>query len=519
MRKGVWVRHNIKRRWEKLGIWNPNWGFAGRRLDASDDFTKWTWRWQPDGAGDGDSPGHYARGLVLRALRLRQNLLRGECAPVMPRSHLEPDALADTAEAFLISRPCFLFQLEVAEEQMRFARLLAPWIKGSYPSSTPREQVIKWWKKRGDWKDEYYGDGVYEKEWNYEFYHSKEHGTVTAWKWRHESPSPEPESLTPLEENRQWDSSIGMAEFMNFAPEEIDELADIDTHLLRPEDPWIKGAYGPPEPLVPGQCRRLPGEDRWKPVEYVWDTRPIPPHDPSLPRLGILDDLRAEQQARIASKEQEESADPEPDAVTPPPPKRRRLRHHQPDDKANEPRPRRSARVTGMKRPAEPLPQEIAPNKRTRTRESARAAAPIVAASSAPPPPRQTRGIKTKLVPTQSQPPPQEHAETQVKRGRGRPRKESMPSARPPTERKKKTPSARPTPARAERTTASGADASGTPRPRGRPRKDGGPGPHPSAKNKASAAPAGTRTATKGTAAGTDVPGVRKRRGRPRKSG
>ena len=31
-RYGVLVRHNVKRRWEKLGIWNPEWGFAGRNV-------------------------------------------------------------------------------------------------------------------------------------------------------------------------------------------------------------------------------------------------------------------------------------------------------------------------------------------------------------------------------------------------------------------------------------------------------------------------------------------------------
>ena len=27
--QGVIIRHNVKRRWEKLGVWNPKWGFAG----------------------------------------------------------------------------------------------------------------------------------------------------------------------------------------------------------------------------------------------------------------------------------------------------------------------------------------------------------------------------------------------------------------------------------------------------------------------------------------------------------
>ena len=39
-RKGVIVRHNVKRRWEKLGVWNPAWGFAGRQVHACDDHDK-----------------------------------------------------------------------------------------------------------------------------------------------------------------------------------------------------------------------------------------------------------------------------------------------------------------------------------------------------------------------------------------------------------------------------------------------------------------------------------------------
>ena len=31
-RKGVIVRYNVKRCWEKLGVWNPEWGFAGRKI-------------------------------------------------------------------------------------------------------------------------------------------------------------------------------------------------------------------------------------------------------------------------------------------------------------------------------------------------------------------------------------------------------------------------------------------------------------------------------------------------------
>ncbi|KAK4171127.1 hypothetical protein QBC36DRAFT_295652, partial [Triangularia setosa] len=80
------------------------------------------------------------------------------------------------AEAFLISRPWFIFQIEVAEEKMSYGRLSVE-DKRRYPYSA-QNQVIKWWKERGDWRDEF-----------------NRGSWVTAWKWQHESPSPEQEDL------------------------------------------------------------------------------------------------------------------------------------------------------------------------------------------------------------------------------------------------------------------------------------------------------------------------------------
>ncbi|KAJ9130070.1 hypothetical protein NKR23_g12365 [Pleurostoma richardsiae] len=196
-REGVIVRHLVKRRWEKLGVWNSQWGFAGRKIQPGDDFHRWTWWWEPEGAAD-DCGRKYREGreLVARALRLRQNLRRGEHAPVIRRSHLGPDATAAEAEAFLISRPWFIFQIEVAEEKT----------SGGRSAGT--------------------GD---------EFNRSN---NVTSWKWRHESPSLEPEDLAPL--NNMKDSPLDAAEEMEFTPSEIDELETID--LPRSEQPkgfWV----------------------------------------------------------------------------------------------------------------------------------------------------------------------------------------------------------------------------------------------------------------------------------------
>lgn len=54
-RLGILVRHNIKRRWERLGVWNPEWGFPGRRHLPSDDASRWKWPWQKSNE-DASSP-------------------------------------------------------------------------------------------------------------------------------------------------------------------------------------------------------------------------------------------------------------------------------------------------------------------------------------------------------------------------------------------------------------------------------------------------------------------------------
>ena len=142
-RMGVIARHCVKRRWEKLGVWNPQWGFAGRQVQPSDDFRMWRWRWQPDEPTEDETQAfRYSRDLVARALRLRQNLRRGEHTPVLPRSRLGQDITAAEAESFLISRPWFVFEIELAEEGQRHCRL--PFEdQVRYPCEI-RAQVVEW---------------------------------------------------------------------------------------------------------------------------------------------------------------------------------------------------------------------------------------------------------------------------------------------------------------------------------------------------------------------------------------
>jgi hypothetical protein len=440
-RCGVLVRHNVKRRWEKLGIWNPEWGFAGRNVQPNDNAYRWKWRWEQQTADDSESAG-YARDtqmeqLVARALRLRQNLRRGESAPVLPRSCLEQDATASQAESFIISRPWFIFRIELAEERTRYDRLSVD-EQRRYPYSA-RKQVIKWWKERGDWREEFD-----RKNW------------VTSWKWRHESPSPEPEDLTPI--NNMKDSPLDTTD-MDFTPSEIDDLETIE--LPSPEQP--KGFW---------TIRRKDSGLRAPfPGQLLEPFQPPPPPPGSLlyappgslpPRRSIFEKTPSEEEhdetllEQYGDSPQENPPEPQRDTTSPPPQKPRRQRQRQLQDRMDSaqdrdqppPLPRRSVRIGGMKRPAELLPSQAASNKKPTTQE--------------------TQRRKTRPVP--ARPPPKIETETRPKRGRGRPRKENGPSTRSAVTKKKaaRTPAL----AGAGRGGAAATATPAVPRRRGRPRKN-----------------------------------------------
>ncbi|KAI5859903.1 hypothetical protein GGS23DRAFT_607144 [Durotheca rogersii] len=348
-RTGVIVRHNVKRRWEKLGVWNPQWGFAGRGVQPADDFRKWAWQWLSDWVVDDEDRAYRHRfDAIISALRLRQNLRRGEYAPVAPHSHLGPDATPTQADAFLLSRPWFVFQMEVAEERERYQRL-SQRDQRRYPYS-PSDEVQKRWEERGHWRDAY-----------------NRTQEVTAWKWQHESPSPEPEDLGPIDHMKAC--PLDAAAAMQFTPSEVDDLETIELpESEQPEGFWaIKEDDQPP--YFPGQIGN--------PVAT------LEAMDNRFAETEAMIKGQYEQQEKKALLEEHNAPEPEPKPLGPPP-KRRRLRQHRPSDDVDEahdrggqslpPPARRSARIAGMKRPAEPQPLPAAPNKRPRPRPRGSAA-------------------------------------------------------------------------------------------------------------------------------------------------
>ncbi|KAK8108397.1 hypothetical protein PG984_014198 [Apiospora sp. TS-2023a] len=242
-RAGMVVRHVLKNRWRKLGVWNPAWGFAGRNVTPADRYRDWRWPWERQGAGEREAVEANRKELVLRALRERRHLHRGEYVPGPPQARLEPDSSLAQAESFLISRPWFEFRLERFEDTMRYNRLdqaTRLQYKGRLGPS-----VKERWQERGEWRKEFGLTPGFDIE------------RVTSWKWRHESPSPEPEDLSCITKPLQ---PVGLRYYhddLHFTPSEYDEIEVLERlREDRPENSWIVQDSDFDQPPIPGQVHR-----------------------------------------------------------------------------------------------------------------------------------------------------------------------------------------------------------------------------------------------------------------------
>ena len=153
-RMNIIVRRNIKRRWQKLGVWNPQWGIPGRlnNPQPNDDLSRWKWRWQhgssaAEWTSGPDGTALHLQHPIIRAVRLREGLHRGEHSPVPPLSCLQDDTSAPQAESFIISRPWFIYEAELQEERMRFKRV--PLEKRWHYHEPMSLRVIEQWKQGG----------------------------------------------------------------------------------------------------------------------------------------------------------------------------------------------------------------------------------------------------------------------------------------------------------------------------------------------------------------------------------
>ena len=402
-RSNIIVRHVIKRRWSKLGIWNPNWGIPGRLNERPEDNTNnWHWRWNREMIYGQKI--EYKEHLARRALSLRKNLRRGEACPVQPRSNLQPDATASQAESFLISRPWFIWGLEREEEQQRRNRFIEDYI---HDNERNRYQDLicneagKWWRERGDIKKR-------ETAW---FGPPQ----LFSWKWRHESPSPEPEDLTSLSKVQETPLE---AVDIDFTPSEIDAFEEIPP----PEKPWERKQkfknIDPAVFLTPGSLfgpnPTLPNHDPWR--YYVPPEWSDPLHPQGLSKPTELPDRSPSEELSPlpgSPEQQDETVLEQAKKLRPSPPKQGSWCQGQGRRRANpcpDETPRRSARIAALTTPTESYVGADTVMGRAR-----QVASPITAPSK-----QGARGHpKMRAVP--ARPPPKEDA--QPKRGRGRPRK------------------------------------------------------------------------------------------------
>lgn len=211
-RLNIMARHIIKKRWEKLRVWNPSWGVPtniGLSWSSSShygplplssngsvehDHRKWRWRWQGDrpmstnrywdSQPDTEHPNY-------RAVQLRKGTRRHEVGPRAPRSHLSPNAGASEADSFIISRRWYNFRLDVEEERLRVGRVPG----NRNDNNAMLDSVFRQWE---------------EEEMGTSFAPTTG-GDMPSWKWKHESPEPAPV---------EWDD-------IEYTPSETDALEAI----------------------------------------------------------------------------------------------------------------------------------------------------------------------------------------------------------------------------------------------------------------------------------------------------
>ncbi|OAP65169.1 hypothetical protein AYL99_01141 [Fonsecaea erecta] len=235
LRQNIIIRHNIKKRWEKLGVWNPEWGIptgttcyrgiqAFRNNDGPD-----TWEWQRKWRGterkftglpyeekmaswpsqDEESPYERAIRVYLKGQGRWSETLKLQSSEAPNKYDTD---VVDHRESLITTRPWFVWALEVAEEEVRLQRNPNQSMIEAYKPA--RVNVQARWKEKGYWKDSW--SNVMPPGW------SGGWRDMPGWKWRHESSSPEPADPNDME----------------FTPSEVDAL-----EAIRPATP-----SPPPEP-------------------------------------------------------------------------------------------------------------------------------------------------------------------------------------------------------------------------------------------------------------------------------
>lgn len=445
----VFARHRIKKRWERLGVWNPDWGIPGRVNEGPRDKTSsWKWSWQGDTPEDGADPDCYLpEHPNSRAMHLRQGLSRGQRSPLQPRHSLTADVSKSASESFITSRPWYVFGMDLEEERTRLDRF--PYTERVFPREQHQENVVNRWRESGDWSTRC------------------QPNLFPGWKWKHESPSPEPEDLRNVE----------------FTPSEVDAIEAIPP-------PTPPRARPPPPPPPKGRRMIVPGtENQFFTQYYYVDSSPEP----------------QESGAGEAAAEEKDAPGDEANAPAPLPQKAKRGRppgrriggvaKRITGDAPGAVRTRRSARIAEQDQRVEVTPAQAEPKPKSRKTRTTAGARSVPSAST------KRRGRPPKATSSEGSKP------QGITKRRGRPPKaDSSKGAKAPVIAKR---------GRQPKPTSSGApEQKGAPKKRGRPPKAAPPkAPEPQGVTKRRGRP------PKAVSSKAPEPqGANKRRGRPPKA-
>lgn len=228
LRADVFARFAVRRRWEKLGVWNESWGIPGRRdARANDNPMNWNWKWEESGPASAfDCP--FPDLPTVHAVNAREGLMAGQRRLTLTKPPLGENPSKSEGRHFITSRPWFVWGVDVAEENARLERISRG--VGIYCSLDPEHRVRSWWTRACLTQLH----GVCDPQY--------------AWKWGYEKPPP--------------DSSDISLEGMSLAEREAMDDIDSMPNGNAPEDwVWHLAAH---EEVMRTRQAPCPGERRYR---------------------------------------------------------------------------------------------------------------------------------------------------------------------------------------------------------------------------------------------------------------
>ncbi|PHH54667.1 hypothetical protein CFIMG_004545RAa [Ceratocystis fimbriata CBS 114723] len=170
IRMAIVVRHLIRVRWSKLGVWNPIWGCPdGPNDEYKDQLSFWTWPWDgtidapgwenengeiisPDNIYPEDVVELNASHPIARLIDMRLDQRRGD--PVLHEVMMPPDEKSsmEYRMRFVISRPWMHFNMDRVAEEVRIKERL----NKKQPNlcrdlAVDDKDIRDWMKANGEW--------------------------------------------------------------------------------------------------------------------------------------------------------------------------------------------------------------------------------------------------------------------------------------------------------------------------------------------------------------------------------